>query len=206
MLTSPSGKSYIDQSKNIKQRLSSYKNLRCKKQTALYNSLYKYGFENFTFKILEECESKELNRLEVEYINKYCTLSPNGYNLKAGGKINEFTKEAKDNCRRSQIRKWKSIIETYDEPLLLVDSDFRLIKQYSNLEEASLDTNMSPENIYYNSFCVIENINNHWILLNSKSIENNFGNCNCVIYDIYKINYGQNIDKLLSTINKQIEL
>ena len=51
-ITNPSGKIYIGQSVNIDNRISSYKNLKCKNQTKLYRSLLKYTFENHIFEIL----------------------------------------------------------------------------------------------------------------------------------------------------------
>jgi group I intron endonuclease len=46
----------------------------------------KYGIENFNFKIICICFDEDCNRFEEEYIKSINTLSPNGYNLKAGGK------------------------------------------------------------------------------------------------------------------------
>ena len=44
----------------------------------------KYGIDNFSFEVLEECEQKDLNRLEEYYIQHYDTFY-NGYNLTLGG-------------------------------------------------------------------------------------------------------------------------
>lgn len=84
MLTSPSGKHYIGQSINIKKRIASYKRLNCKKQEFIYHALCKYGFDNFIIEVLEYCDEDKLNELEIFYINKYNSLSPNGYNLTTG--------------------------------------------------------------------------------------------------------------------------
>ena len=51
-LTSPSGKVYIGQTKNLKARLSCYRTLKCKAQSLLFNSLKKYGFEAHVLTIL----------------------------------------------------------------------------------------------------------------------------------------------------------
>ena len=42
-ITSPSGKIYIGQSKDINLRIIYYKNARCKCQQKLYYSILKYG-------------------------------------------------------------------------------------------------------------------------------------------------------------------
>ena len=48
----------------------------------LYQAFRKYGLENFQFEVLiqKECEEQEIREIEKEYILKYNTLSPNGYN------------------------------------------------------------------------------------------------------------------------------
>lgn len=90
MLTSPSNKSYIGQSKNLEKRISSYKHLHCEKQWAIYNAIKKYGWENFEVKYLftdnvENLYDGQLNELEQKYIIEYNTVRPFGYNLTNGG-------------------------------------------------------------------------------------------------------------------------
>jgi len=53
-LTSPSNKCYVGRSVNINRRISTYRNLNCKRQTKLYHALLKYGFENFRIQILDD--------------------------------------------------------------------------------------------------------------------------------------------------------
>lgn len=50
----------------------------------LSQAFRKYGIENFTFEILEECEPTELNDKEMYYISLYNTYF-NGYNETTGG-------------------------------------------------------------------------------------------------------------------------
>lgn len=52
----------------------------------LYSSMNKYGIENFTFEILEECNYSCLDDKERYWISKLNTLEPNGYNIKNGGR------------------------------------------------------------------------------------------------------------------------
>ena len=72
-LTSPNGKIYIGQAININRRFSSYRNLNCKEQPKLYNSIKKYGWENFKKEILFDgvISQIEINELETKYISKY---------------------------------------------------------------------------------------------------------------------------------------
>ena len=66
-ITNPEGKIYIGQSINIEKRWKGYKNFHCKGQHKLYNSLKKYGPENHTFEIIEECIMEELDIREEFY-------------------------------------------------------------------------------------------------------------------------------------------
>lgn len=66
-ITSPTNKIYIGSSNDIKNRISKYKNLKCRSQRKLYNSLKKYGWDNHLFEIIEECDVKILLERELYY-------------------------------------------------------------------------------------------------------------------------------------------
>ena len=51
-----------------------------KKDTLLYQAMRRYGIENFSFEVIEECDVVELNDREKYYIQKYNTLET-GYNM-----------------------------------------------------------------------------------------------------------------------------
>lgn len=52
---------------------------------ALQDAVKKYGIDNFKFTVLIICFDEDRFKFEKEYIKKYNSLSPNGYNLTAGG-------------------------------------------------------------------------------------------------------------------------
>lgn len=85
-------KKYIGQAKNIKQRFVKhhkydYKNPNnCNYETKFYQALRKYGLDNFKVEVLQLCEEEELDKLEVEYIDKYDSFI-NGYNSTKGGQF-----------------------------------------------------------------------------------------------------------------------
>jgi group I intron endonuclease len=61
----------------------------------LYSAYIKYGIENFKFQIICICFDKDCNKYEEEYITKFNTLAPNGYNLRVGGKNSKMCEESK---------------------------------------------------------------------------------------------------------------
>ena len=73
------GKSYIGQSVHIERRwvehcLPSGKSLIAK-------AIQKYGKEQFSFQVIEECLQEQLDEKEEYYISHYNTVVPNGYNI-----------------------------------------------------------------------------------------------------------------------------
>lgn len=81
------GKWYVGQSQHIEKRFATHrKNLAMgtHQNQHLQKAFDKYGQENFEFQILEVCDVKLLNDLEVEWIKKKDSKE-NGYNLTLGG-------------------------------------------------------------------------------------------------------------------------
>lgn len=87
-ITNPKGKVYIGQSININRRLTAHRNRHTDKCILVYNSITKYGAENHTFEVIEECKPEELNDRELYWTKYYNALHPNGLVLKAGGEPN----------------------------------------------------------------------------------------------------------------------
>jgi len=98
-ITSPSSKQYIGQTKRkVTTRLREHKN---KKSScyAISNAIKKYGWEHMVVEILVECPNEELDKNEIECIELYRTLAPEGYNCTTGG---ESKKEYCDETRKKQ--------------------------------------------------------------------------------------------------------
>lgn len=70
-ITSPSGRIYIGESGNIHIRWKSYKSSGCKDQPKLTKSFNKYGVENHSFEIIEECLLEELKCTERKWQDFY---------------------------------------------------------------------------------------------------------------------------------------
>lgn len=79
-------KAYIGQSINILVRWRRHKTEMNNLDNSypLYRAMRKYGLNNFSFTILEECPKEELNERERYWIKTYDTYY-NGYNLTSGG-------------------------------------------------------------------------------------------------------------------------
>ena len=81
-------KQYVGQTvcHDVERRWSQHKRPSNRnKGTYLSNAFKKYGIENFSFRVICICFDEDCNRFEEEYIKKYDTVAPNGYNLKTGG-------------------------------------------------------------------------------------------------------------------------
>jgi hypothetical protein len=153
-ITSPTGKIYIGQSININNRWVYYKQLNCKNQPKLYNSLLKYNSDDHVFEIIEECSENTLNEREVYwkqyYLDKFgwgnmlfCEI----YDVGSSGPRTEETKQkmslAKKGKKRSKetcnnIRKGKEgLILKTNKPILQYDLEGNFIQEWKGVMEAS---------------------------------------------------------------------
>ena len=80
-------KVYIGQSVNIKKRFNQHKcAARDGENSYFYQALRKYGVENFSFEVLEECPKEKLNEREIYWIEYFhSTDRSKGYNISRGG-------------------------------------------------------------------------------------------------------------------------
>ena len=79
--------SYIGLSTHIEDRWEYHQdpyNWKRESSKLLYKAMQKYGIENFTFEILEECTELELSEKEKYYVALYDTYH-HGYNMTTGG-------------------------------------------------------------------------------------------------------------------------
>ena len=78
------GKIYIGQSIHIERRWKEH----CipSSKSLIGKAIKKYGKENFSFQVLNECAQENLDELEEYYISKYNSITPNGYNIETAAK------------------------------------------------------------------------------------------------------------------------
>lgn len=99
-------KIYIGQTtQKFNKRISQHKRDSKHRNSYLYNSIKKYGFDKFEFKILEECSNIEkLNIREIWFIKTYKTQNRNiGYNIHSGGR--NYTIPDDEKKKRSERQK-----------------------------------------------------------------------------------------------------
>ena len=114
-ITSPSGRTYIGQSTDIKSRWRNYKGgYGYKEQTRLRRSMEKYGYDNHIFEVVVEAEEDDLNKLERYWQDHYDVLDRNkGMNCKltaTDAKKAKHSEETKSKISQGSPRK-KSITQ-----------------------------------------------------------------------------------------------
>ena len=78
---------------------------------ALRDAVKKYGIDNFEFSVLIICFDDERFKYEIEYIKKYNSVVPNGYNITNGGEGGGFqgkthTEEVKNYIKNKLKQKY----------------------------------------------------------------------------------------------------
>lgn len=76
-------KIYIGQSNDPKRRFDEHCERIPKYRSLIHDAILKYGKENFSFEILGWYE--DYDEKEIEFIQHYGSLAPNGYNICKGG-------------------------------------------------------------------------------------------------------------------------
>jgi group I intron endonuclease len=95
------GKMYIGQtSQDLEDRWRAH---RSSKSNCRYlkSAIKKYGIHNFEFKLICVCFDNDMDKFENDYIKKYNTLVPNGYNLREGGNGGRHNEETKQKISES---------------------------------------------------------------------------------------------------------
>lgn len=111
-------KIYVGQSIDIEERWK--KHISANDNFVIHKALHKYGKENFSFQIIEECPLEKLDERERYWINFYNSLLPNGYNMIPGGSNGMgFSK---------------------GRPVLQYDMQGIFVQEYSSANQASLAT------------------------------------------------------------------
>jgi len=89
------GKKYIGQHKFCSSNEEFQRSNYWGSGIRISNSIKKHGIDNFRKWVLIHCKDNEANKYEALYVKKLNTLSPDGYNLVAGGLQGPFSEETR---------------------------------------------------------------------------------------------------------------
>lgn len=149
-ITSPSGRIYIGQTVNLKNRISCYKTKGAKGQHILDSSLKKYGWGNHELTILDEPEVKKLNDAEQFYISickSYNCENPMGMNLTIGGGGilgKKMTQQQKEANSLMMLNNWNS--SEYRKKQTISHTGYKMTdQQHEKTVKAIRDRNNNPE-------------------------------------------------------------
>ena len=80
------GKLYVGQTRQkLSRRITEHKRDSSKGSIGLGAAIRKYGWENFSVEVIEECPVDKLSEREIFWIAELNSRSPHGYNLTDGG-------------------------------------------------------------------------------------------------------------------------
>lgn len=117
-------KVYIGQSTNIFNRWNEHRYKAKTEDKPLYKAFKRYGIENFTFEIIEECPIIKLNEREIYWIKYYDSYN-HGYNLTPGGDYSSKTQRIVSEEDVVNIRKRRLLAENFSD----VYKDYQYINQ-----------------------------------------------------------------------------
>lgn len=103
-------KKYVGQTTDFNRRMFQHKT---NTEQLIDKKIQEYGVNNFTFQILEENDDPEIiNQLEKDYIKKFNSLIPNGYNIHSGGLNNSIGEE--NHCAKITEKEAQWILDNRD--------------------------------------------------------------------------------------------
>jgi len=112
-ITNPNSGVYIGQSWNIEKRHAFYKNLLCKNQIKIYNSIKKYGWKNHYFEIIHKLPNDVsqdiLNNYEIFYWQQYKDCGFKMLNIRQPGSNGKLSTETKIKIGEKSKGKKRSI-------------------------------------------------------------------------------------------------
>lgn len=103
---------YIGQAKNYERRWNTEKREGNRteggEQSKFYDTLRHFGVKNFEWVVLLIVSDDDMDIIEEDYIVKY-SLSPNGLNLRRGGKRGIYTQELRDKISLVHKKRFESL-------------------------------------------------------------------------------------------------
>lgn len=143
------GKVYIGKTKNFKNRWRQYlydfenKRVRCL-NSYIMNAMLKYGFDSFTFSIVESCDVSICAERELYWMDFYDSCNHDkGYNLRRDSSSGMITHESTSNKISKRLKEeWSSGIRS--------DHSDKMIKKWSEKDKAEQSAVMTKVLTKYN--------------------------------------------------------
>jgi group I intron endonuclease len=104
---------------------------------ALRDAVNKYGIDKFTFEVLIICFDEDRYIYEKEYIKKYNSVVPNGYNILEGGAGGGFKGKSHSEETKNILR--KRMAEYYTNPENIERLKDNTINQMKKVKESGID-------------------------------------------------------------------
>lgn len=139
-------KVYIGQSVDIYTRWSAhkkYKKYKDRQHYFLYQAMDKYGIDNFSFTILEECNESDLDDKEIYYIQLYDSYK-NGYNMTLGG---SGVKGGNQSSRNKAPKNIQQFCQHDITEVAKLDKRFNILAYYPSVQEAARQNHVEATNI-----------------------------------------------------------
>lgn len=144
-------KNYIGvTNRNPEERFAEHK--RSSSKSFISKAIQSDGVENFSFEILlANIEDKDISNLECEYIKKYNSLLPNGYNADLGGiKYHKHSNYIKQIISKKGKGNKNS---KYIADILMYDKKGNLLNKFQSAREAAKYLGNESKNVGIN-YCL----------------------------------------------------
>lgn len=144
-------KNYIGiTNRKLEERFAEHKKLSSK--SFISKAIQSDGVDNFSFEVLlTEIENKDISDLECEYIEKYNSLLPNGYNADLGGveyhKHSDYIKQIISEKGRGNKN------SKYVADILMYDEQGNLLNRFQTAREAARYLGNESKNVGIN-YCL----------------------------------------------------
>lgn len=144
-------KNYIGvTNRNPEERFAEHK--RPSSKSFISKAIQSDGVENFSFEVLlANIENKDISNLECEYIKKYNSLLPNGYNADLGGiKYHKHSNYIKQIISKKGKGNKNS---KYIADILMYDKKGKLLNKFQSAREAAKYLGNESKNVGIN-YCL----------------------------------------------------
>lgn len=144
-------KNYIGvTNRNPEERFAEHK--RPSSKSFISKAIQSDGVENFSFEVLlANIENKDISNLECEYIKKYNSLLPNGYNADLGGiKYHKHSNYIKQIISKKGKGNKNS---KYIADILMYDKKGKLLNKFQSAREAAKYLENESKNVGIN-YCL----------------------------------------------------